>query len=359
MRTDVLEVISSAKDVTNAVILTHNIDFVFVQTVVLSAFRRCGHPTITVFADSGCAAESFAHQKGVLTSLGVRYRVVPVEMAPGFRFHPKAVLLSGEEEATLLVGSGNLTFGGWRENGEVWTHFESGSDGAAPFLAFRDHLTDVIERVALPEAVKAEIDEAFEPSRKQWLSMEGTAANALVGRVGSGPALLERMLDASGGGPVNELLVCAPYFDDEGIALRELVIRVGALRTTVLCQAGRSTLQEQAWRPSSEKARLRSIDFIRPVSGGEKRSAFVHAKFYGFRRENDVVVLAGSANCSRAALTAEGPAGNAELMAVQVMTPQAFEEELLGELESSSEPIVLTDRPSDDVGGQCRAPDLG
>ena len=78
MRADVLEVISSAKDVTNAVILTHNIDFVFVQTLVLSAFRRCGHPTITVFADSGCATESFAHQKGVLTSLGVRYRVVPV-----------------------------------------------------------------------------------------------------------------------------------------------------------------------------------------------------------------------------------------------------------------------------------------
>ncbi len=75
MRSDVLEVISSARDVTNAVVLTHNIDFVFVQTVVLSAFRQCGYPTITVFADSGCAAESFAQQKAVLTDLGVRYRV--------------------------------------------------------------------------------------------------------------------------------------------------------------------------------------------------------------------------------------------------------------------------------------------
>ena len=349
MRADVLEVISSAKDVTNAVILTHNIDFVFVQTVVLSAFRRCGHPTITVFADSGCAAESFAHQKGVLTSLGVRYRVVPVEMDPGFRFHPKAVLLSGEQAATLLVGSGNLTFGGWRENGEVWTRFESGSDGAAPFLAFRRYLTDVIERVALPESVEAEIEEAFDRRSKSWLSMEGTDANTLVGRVGSGSALLDRMLDASGGDPVDEFLVCAPYFDDEGIALRELVARVGANRTTVLCQAGRSTLQERAWRPTAARARLRSIDFSRPVTGGEERSAFVHAKFYGLRRENEVVVLAGSANCSRAALTVEGRAGNAELMAVQVMTPQAFEEELLGELKLSSAPIVLADRPSNDV----------
>ena len=349
MRADVLDVISSAKDITNAVILTHNIDFVFVQTVVLSAFRRSGHPTITVFADSGCAAESFAHQKGVLASLGVRYRVVPVEMDSGFRFHPKAIFLSGEQAATLLVGSGNLTFGGWRENGEVWTHFESGSDGAAPFLVFRGYLEDVIERVALPEAVEAEIEEAFDRRSKFWLSREGSDADTLVGRVGSGPALMERMLDASGGDPVDELLVCAPYFDDDGIALRELVARVGANRTTVLCQAGRSTLQERAWRPTAARAHLQSIDFSRPVSGGEERSAFLHAKFYGLRRENEVVVLAGSANCSRAALTVEGRAGNAELMAVRVMTPQAFEEELLGELKLSSEPIVLADRPSNDV----------
>ncbi len=349
MRADVLKVISSAKDVTNAVILTHNIDFVFVQTVVLSAFRRCGHPTITVFADSRCAAETFAHQKAVLTSLGLRYRVVPVEMDPGFRFHPKAVLLSGEQAATLLVGSGNLTFGGWRENGEIWTHFESESDGAGPFLAFRGYLADVIERVALPEAVEAEIEEAFDPRNKSWLSTEEESANPLVGRVGSDSALLERILDASGNDPVDELLVCAPYFDDDGIALRELVARVGANRTTVLCQAGRSALQERAWRPTAARARLQSIDFTHPVSDEEERSAFLHAKFYGLRRENDVVVLSGSANCSRAALTVEGRAGNAELMAVQVMTPEAFEEQLLGELKPSLKPIVLADKPSSDV----------
>ncbi|MCY4107539.1 MAG: hypothetical protein OXG11_00745 [Chloroflexi bacterium] len=162
MRSDVLDVISSARNVTNAVVLTHNIDFVFVQTVVLSAFRRCGHPMITVFADSGCAAETFAHQKAVLTDLGSRYRVVPVAMGMGFRFHPKAVLLTGAEKGTLLVGSGNLTFGGWRDNGEIWTLFESETDGSGPFRAFRSYLGEVIKRVVLPEAVEREVEEAFD-----------------------------------------------------------------------------------------------------------------------------------------------------------------------------------------------------
>ena len=222
-------------------------------------------------------------------------------------------------------------------------------------MAFKDYLADVIERVALPEAVEAEIEEAFDPKSKSWLSTEDASANTLVGRVGSGSALLERMLDASGDDPIDELLVCAPYFDDGGIALRELVARVGANRTTVFYQAGRATLQERAWTPTAARARLQSIDFTRPVSSGEERSAFVHSKFYGLRRENEVVVLSGSANCSRAALTVEGRAGNAELMAVRVMTLQVFEEELLGELKLLSEPIVLPDGPSNDVDERSRA----
>lgn len=349
MRSDVLETISSARDVTNAVVLTHNIDFVFVQTVVLSAFRRCGNPTITVFADSGCAAGTFAQQKAVLEGLGVRYRVVPVEMGRGFRFHPKAILLSGEQGGTLLVGSGNLTFGGWRENGEIWTRFESGTDGAGPFHAFRGYLDEVLKHVALPESVQREVEEAFDPSRRSWLSTGAADYGSLVGRVGAGPALLDQMLVAGGEDTVEELVVCTPYFDNEGVALQELIAGVGAHRATVLCQAERTALHERAWKPNAASATLQHIDFGHAADDGRERSAFVHAKFYGLRRAHEVVVLAGSANCSRAALTVRGNAGNAELMAVRVVSPQEFEKEFLGELKLSSDPVVLPSEPHDEA----------
>lgn len=358
MRDDVLNIIRAERDVTNAVILTHNIDFVYVQTVVLTALRRCGHPTITIFADSACAAESFAQQEPVLTGLGVRYRVVPVAMNPGFRFHPKAVLLSGEKAATLLVGSGNLTFGGWRENAEVWTRFQSESDGVVPFIEFRDYLSAILGRVALPDAVEAEIDEAFDPKNKSWMSTEPTGATALIGRVGSGAALLERMLKVGGGAPVDELVICAPYFDSGGVALKELVSQVDADDTTVLCQPGRSTLQERAWKHNAARARLRHIDSRHLGDAGIERSAFVHAKFYGFRRADGVVVLAGSANCSRAALTAQGKAGNAELMAVRMLTLDEFDSDYLGELSFVSEPIVLPDDGDNDIDEESVSPVL-
>jgi hypothetical protein len=177
MRSDLLKAIGAAKDITNAVVLTHNIDFVFLQTVAFAAFRKCGHPTITVFADAQCAAESFAHQAPVLGGLGVRYRVVPVAMSPGFRFHPKAVLLSGEKDATLFVGSGNLTFGGWRENAEVWTRFDAVADGPAAFVEFRRYVESVIERVPLGDAIVDELSEAFDATTRRWLGDERPSAS--------------------------------------------------------------------------------------------------------------------------------------------------------------------------------------
>ena len=346
MRDDVLQIISSAKEVTNAIVLTHNIDFVFLQTVVLASFRRCGHPTITVFADAACAAESFAHQQPVLAGLGVRYRVVLVAMDPGFRFHPKALLLAGEEAATLLVGSGNLTFGGWRENAEVWVRFDSEKDGAAPFHAFKDYLAEILARVPLSDAIAAEVEDAFDAKSKRWVSAQPAGDARLVGRVEAGPSLLDRMLDAVGSDPVEELLVCSPYFDDDGVGLREIVTRVGARRTTVLCQPERSMLNKQSWEPISGRATLLRADFTRASESGEARSAFMHAKFYAFRRAHEVIVLAGSANCSWAALISSDRVGNAELLAIRTVTPTEFEEEFLGELKVASEPVALRDDPA-------------
>ena len=140
MRLDLIKTIGEARDVTNVIILTHNIDFIFLQANLIRQLRKIGHPTLTVFADADCAIESFQRQGRWIEGIGKRYRVVPVAMNPGFCFHPKAVLLSSQIKATLLVGSGNLGFGGWRENAEVWIRFDTDVDGGAPFSAFYQYL---------------------------------------------------------------------------------------------------------------------------------------------------------------------------------------------------------------------------
>ncbi len=337
MRDDVLKIVTSAKDATNAVILTHNIDFVFVQSVVIPALRKCGSPAVTIFADGDCAAQTYQYQARVLNGLGTRYRVVPVTMKPGFRFHPKAVLLSGPKAATLLVGSGNLTFGGWRENGEVWCRYDTGADGTGPFAGFRSYMREIIELCVQPrEAVATEVEEAFDPNTRTW-AVDMTAPEFLLGRAGRGGSMLEQMQGVLGAGAADHLYVCAPYFDESAEALQALTQALKTPSSTILVQSKRTNLLSAAAASLGSQFSLKAATFEHKEtvgSDGDERTheALLHAKFYAVQRGGEVTIFAGSANCSHAALTISGSAGNAELMTHATIPGAEFERAILDEV---------------------------
>lgn len=125
MRNDILKTIGDLKEVDNIIILTYNIDLMFVQSMLLPRLKKIGHPNLLIFADINRATETFQTQHQWVQGIGTRYRLVPVPMIKHGSFHPKAILLTSEERATLLVGSGNLSFAGWRENGETWIKYQT------------------------------------------------------------------------------------------------------------------------------------------------------------------------------------------------------------------------------------------
>lgn len=331
MRQDLIKLIESQGDVTNAIILTHNIDFVFLQAIVLPALKHCGRPKLTVFADAQCAADSFAYQSPVLNTIGTRYRVVPVTMEPGFRFHPKALLLTGPDKATLLVGSGNLTFGGWREHAEVWVHFDSEKDTTAPFTAFRYYLFEILRRVPLPGPIVDEIEETFDGLNHPW-AQDMELPSGLLGRVGHGTSILEQIMQASGEGPVEKLIVCSPYFDANGRALTNLINRLNPIKADVLIQKKSPKLPKAAVASLPSHVEIIPIGFTRKDAKSIERESFIHAKFYGISDGVHTLAITGSANCSQAALTISGKGGNAELLALQSLNAEQFQELYLAEI---------------------------
>ena len=332
MRENLIKQIKNTKDVTNVIVFTHNIDFIFLQSVVLRVLKYIGHPKLTVFADAHCSAESYATQNKVLDSIGIRYRVVPVLMEPGFRFHPKAVFLSGPGKGTLLIGSGNLTFGGWFENAEVWIRFDSDVDGTAQFSSFKNYLKQVISLVPLSDTLLGEFEEAFDPNTKDWC-LELDEPSGILGKVGRGVPLIDQIIDSTDKNNINNLLVCTPYFDTEAEALNNLVESFGNVPTKVMVQKGRSGLNKSAASKFSDNIKVVPITFIQQDSEGNSRERFIHAKFYAVDKEDSVTVFLGSANCSRAALTIPGSSGNAELLAIKTLRQNEFRQQFLDELE--------------------------
>ena len=349
MRGDILKLVASEKDVTNAIVLTHNIDFVFLQSVVLDSLRKCGHPSLTVFADAAQATRSYSHQGAVLSSLGSRYRVVAVPSPPGFCFHPKAVLLSGPEKAALFIGSGNLTFGGWRENAELWARFDSDRGDGARFAGFREYLLRVVGLLPIPESVRAEVEEAFDPGNKTW-ARDLPASEGVLGKAGAGPPLIDRIVEALGAAPIDRLTVCSPYFDAEANALRALAERCGADSTRLLVQPHRTGLSEKAAANLRDVVEINPHDFRRE-SADEDRSAFIHSKFYAFERGDVVELFVGSANCSRAALTIPGSPGNAELLTRVTMSRSAFEEDVVDELTPVDPDLLVLSETDEQTSG--------
>ncbi len=337
MRHDILKTVKDARDVTNAVILTHNIDFVFVQSIVVPALAKCGSPKLTIFADAECAAQTYQYQSQVLSSLGKRYRVVPVQMQTGFRFHPKALMLSGPNAATLLVGSGNLTFGGWRENGEVWCKFGSQAEDIDIFGDFYSYLHQILDLCAKPrDAIVAEVEEAFDSNTRSWAT-NLPSTGRLLGRAGQGPSLLRQMKASIGTDEVEHLYICAPYFDEDAEAVHTISEELNADSTTLLLQSKYTNLPSEAAAGLGPRFRIRAATYKYKQSTDSDdqprpRNAPLHAKFYGIQHSGRVTVFLGSANCSRSALTIPGRFGNSELMARITMTADEFQSELLDEI---------------------------
>lgn len=353
MREDLLKTIRGLSGLSDVLVLTHNIDFLFLQTAVLAALKRGGNPRITIFADAGCAQESFAEQHRLLEGLGVRYRVVAVSMQSVFRFHPKAVLLAGDGDATLFVGSGNLTFGGWCDNAEGWTRFDARTDGPAPFEQFGGYAADIVDRLPLATSIAKDVRRAIN------LALEAAAEAVpavptflLFGRAGNGAPLLQAMSDFAGAAAIDELVVCSPYFDIAGTALHRLVETFRPNAARILYQPGESTLSAAALAANPGVA-LSHVGFERQDAEGRTRRAFIHAKFYALLRGDEAIVFMGSANCSVAALLCGGNEGNAELMVAARMTADDFQRHWLEEFSWHDAPVA----PPEHVENPEPAPD--
>lgn len=327
MRRNVLEwICGTMNDATSAIVLTHNIDFLFLQSIVRPRLRKSGHPKLTIFADASCASGSYRQQRLLLDGLGRHYRVAQVDMGVGRRFHPKAILLAGPTKAALAVGSGNLTHGGWSANYEIWASYESDDDGLPAISAFRDYLRTVVGMVPQSESLSEETFAAFDAASNPWAA-DLPEPEGLYG-IPSDRPLLDTMVGLAGE-DVQKVTVCAPYYDPDGEALSELAGRFSSPIKTLL-QKNHVGLSDSAASALPQNAELLSVD-VDP-------SRFIHAKLYGFHRTDSTLLFVGSANVSRAALMAGDGWGNAELIAAQTI-PSEQADELLSDL------VVLDEAP--------------
>lgn len=303
---------------------TYNIDLALFNEFLIG---RLGDPplNVVVLADQRRLALSLsripAERVDALAFVNRRWLLRDIRPG-GLAFHPKTYLAVTGSRATLLVGSGNLSEPGLDSGKEVFTTFRSGTlAGDAALRTWTEWTRRLVEHTQ-----DVPLAERFADLRKRLPAPESAPGSAAVPR-SPGP-LLHNLEEPIGGQflaavhsearlPVDELLLTAPFYDGEAEAAWSLLDGLRPRDAHVYVASSTSV-------DGPRLAERLAASTAQPHLYSYEPDAFVHAKLVGVTAGADGWLLSGSANLSRAALTAtsalHGGHGNVELCVLARLT---------------------------------------
>jgi hypothetical protein len=284
-----------------ALFCTFNADLGYFERTVLGVTQSTG-ARVTVVGDGRVSDPD----PRAARNAGTRYVHGLAVMKAGAAFHPKVTVIAGPERAVVAVGSGNLSPGGWHLNEETWTIA----------TASRERCPAIVRQVAawlrtLPDAtVTAPL--AVKGIGRTATLLDKLAATATV--VETGHRIVHTstapIIDQLPAGDVAHLLLYAPFHDEKGAAIGQLIERLRPRRLTLAVQSdGRTVIQPDALRFVLASQNVQ-FDVLEDAGKRYRHGKLVEAIRPGGSRWS----LTGSPNLSaRALLLSASQGGNIEV----------------------------------------------
>ena len=287
-----VDFISSGRNWQRAYFTTYALSLTFFESYLLPQLRRAGCERVTVFVDSDGYQASLMELKS--RAVGREYSLIPIKSARGI-FHPKITYLWGGDGDTLLVGSGNLTFGGHGKNIEVLEALNPNDDSAA-FVDFAEFLEQLVTTESLTIPDTSDLTVLARRARDQvGDSVLGGAARLLHSL--QTPILDQLVERAASQGPWSELLCLSPYHHPAGTPVRELAERLQVQTLSV----GVPPSPNSASAFPFEESRAWHLDIATVAPRVNRPKRPLHAKWFELRGKK-CWTLTGSVNATKQSL---------------------------------------------------------
>ncbi|CCW17293.1 hypothetical protein EBBID32_16320 [Sphingobium indicum BiD32] len=279
-----------------AVFTTYALSLSFFEAVLLDALLRGGGRNALILADPEGVRAGLSEEGA--RRVGRDYEIEPVACGNHGVFHAKVGALFAEDDAHLLVGSGNLTFAGWGGNLELVEHLHpsfaaDAFDDAAGFFDQLAHSGQAITTAGQAcEATAASLRRSAHghdrPGNIHLLhSLDGAIAEQLA-------------LYAEELGGATRMTAVSPYYDLRAEGL-EALAKLLALDRADLHAHPAGTVRgngSNAW-PFEGGARWKAVNAA-DAFGHDDR--LLHAKSIELVCRKGRLVLSGSANVTHAGL---------------------------------------------------------
>ncbi|MCW1886718.1 phospholipase D family protein [Luteolibacter flavescens] len=281
----------------HALFTTYSLSLSFYETQLHKlGLARNGCRDIRIVADADGYQLSLSERQS--HRVGNEYRLTPAALPNGV-FHPKFIWLAGKQIDLVLLGSGNLTFGGFGRNVECLDQFRSDR-----------HQATFGEMRGLLKAWSARADLRF--SEQNWLDFWIDRATRIsAGSQASEPTFpkLLHSTDEPIGvqlakyladrGQVTEVRSLSPFYDPDGDGIITFAELIGAPKLSIGLLPGRdesSTFPFTRNRPTSVE--IQAARFPAPEDG-----RILHAKVIEIHlADGTSLLLTGSVNATRKSL---------------------------------------------------------
>jgi hypothetical protein len=272
------------------VFTTYALSLTFFESCLLPALRHARCEKATIFVDLDGYRASLMERRSA--SAGREYAVVPIQVVGGI-FHPKCSYFYGDERDALLIGSGNLTFGGHGKNVEVLEVLFSDAHPEC-FLQFADFVSSILARRNVYIAEKATLERLAQRARHAGRRETARLAGAIEILHSTDQSIYDQLRARwPSAGAVKQVLVLSPYHHPTGEPIRALVKDTGARELLVGVPSDGSTT---SFPLAEVKGWGIDVQCVRPNVSNRKRG--LHAKWWELRGQKETLTLTGSINAT-------------------------------------------------------------
>lgn len=289
----ILDEISNSRGYSIALLTTFNFEISYFERTILIALYDKGIKNIELFVDADELEKAVS--ESIDNNLNKKYIANPIKINSAF--HPKIVLLLGEEKAKLIVASANIKTSGYTLNNEIYNVFEYSKDSQENL----NLINDVISFFERLNGMSYYQDERIFNKINDLIYRHRRTDNNDI--------KLIQNLDLSVIDQLKEIIkekvvsidIAVPYYDNELLGYKSLSEAFDCKNINLYLQNGLSTFPVD-YNKNNEIVESDNIyTYLKLKSNGKKN--FYHGKVFRINTENKAYILYGSSNCTLSALS--------------------------------------------------------